>query len=304
METYSFVVDAIILWYLINLAVHEKLDMRLMDVVTSYLYGSLDNEFFMKILEEFKVSEAHKSSRKTCSIKLQKSLYGLKQSERMWYNPLSKYLLKKRYKNDPICPSNFIKRSGSEFVTIAVYVDDLNTIDTSKELPKVVECFKAILHEKCTSIEYSNDCETASHKSRSISPQQNDEELVGDETPYLSAIGLLMYLANNTDHILLLQFKSEMIDYADAGYLSDPHIKPDLKRAICLYMEQMCGFLMKKDNPTTLYEDNVACIAQLKGGYIKGDWTKCISPKKKFTHDLQQNGEINGQQIRSSKSVR
>ena len=29
-------------------------------------------------------------------------------------------------------------------------------------------------------------------------PQENDEELLGDETPYVSAIGALMYLANNT----------------------------------------------------------------------------------------------------------
>ena len=29
-------------------------------------------------------------------------------------------------------------------------------------------------------------------------PQENDEELLGDETPYLSAIGALMYFANYT----------------------------------------------------------------------------------------------------------
>nr|XP_016502469.1 PREDICTED: uncharacterized protein LOC107820660 [Nicotiana tabacum] len=62
MVTYSPVVDAITFRYLINLPVHEKLDMRLMDVVTSYLYGSLDNEIFMKIPKGFKVPEAHKSS--------------------------------------------------------------------------------------------------------------------------------------------------------------------------------------------------------------------------------------------------
>ena len=44
---------------------------------------------------------------------------------------------------------------------------------------------------------------------------------------------------------------------------------------------------------TTLYEDNAACIAQLKGGYIKGDRTKHISPKFFYTHELQNNGEIN-----------
>ena len=52
-----------------------------------------------------------------------------------------------------------------------------------------------------------------------------------------------------------------------------------------------------------MYEDNVACIAQLKGGYNKGDRTKHISPKFCFTHDLQQNGEIEVQQICSSDNL-
>uniref|UniRef100_UPI0030D86486 reverse transcriptase domain-containing protein n=1 Tax=Picosynechococcus sp. (strain ATCC 27264 / PCC 7002 / PR-6) TaxID=32049 RepID=UPI0030D86486 len=41
-ETYSPVVDAITLRYLIGLTVYENLDMHLMDVVTAYLYESLD----------------------------------------------------------------------------------------------------------------------------------------------------------------------------------------------------------------------------------------------------------------------
>ena len=60
----------------------------------------------------------------------------------MWYNRLSEYLLKKGYKNDPICPCIFIKQSGSEFVIIAVYVNDLNIIETRKELLQAVECLK------------------------------------------------------------------------------------------------------------------------------------------------------------------
>ena len=43
-KTYSPVMDAITLHYLICFTVHEQLEMNLMDVVTTYLYGSLDNE--------------------------------------------------------------------------------------------------------------------------------------------------------------------------------------------------------------------------------------------------------------------
>ena len=88
-ETYSPVMDAITFRYLISLTVSEGLDMRLMDVVTAYLYGSLDANVYMKIPEGFTLPEAMNSKpRSTYSIKLQRSLYGLKQSGRMWYNRL------------------------------------------------------------------------------------------------------------------------------------------------------------------------------------------------------------------------
>ena len=142
-ETYSPVVDAITLRYLLCLAVHEKLEMRLMDVVTAYLYGSLDSDIYMKIPEGFKLPEVNNpNSREIYSIKLNRALYGLKQSGRMWYNCLSKYLLKEDYKNDPICPCVFIKRSGSGFVIIVVYVDDLNIIGTHDEIGEAVSYLK------------------------------------------------------------------------------------------------------------------------------------------------------------------
>ena len=63
-------------------------------------------------------------------IKLQRSLYGFKQSSRMWYNHLSQYLLKEGYVNNSICPCVFIKKVVIGFAIIAVYVDDLNFIGT------------------------------------------------------------------------------------------------------------------------------------------------------------------------------
>ena len=70
------------------------------------------------------------------SIKLHRFLYGLKQFGRMWYNHLSKYLLKEGYVNDPICPCVFIKKTAVGFAILVVYVDDLNLIGTLEELIK------------------------------------------------------------------------------------------------------------------------------------------------------------------------
>ncbi|XP_048613471.1 uncharacterized protein LOC125587282 [Brassica napus] len=61
-----------------------------------------------------------------------------------------------------------------------------------------------------------------------------------------------------------------------------------------------CGMSEGKDAPTVMYEDNAACIAQLKDGYIKGDRTKHILPKFFFTHELQKAGEVQVVQVRSS----
>jgi len=129
--------DAITFRYLISFVVHEKLDMHLIDVVTAYLYGSLDNEIYIKIPQGFKMPDAHNlKSREIFSIKLQRSLYGLKQSGIMWYNHLNEYLLKESYINDTICPCVLIKKTTSEFFVLAVYIDDINLIGTPTELQK------------------------------------------------------------------------------------------------------------------------------------------------------------------------
>ena len=46
-ETYSPVMDGITFRYLVSMTVKERLDMRLMDVVTAYLYGSLNANIYI-----------------------------------------------------------------------------------------------------------------------------------------------------------------------------------------------------------------------------------------------------------------
>ena len=74
-------------------------------------------------------------------------------------------------------------------------------------------------------------------------------------------------------------------------------------KSMIQHIQESCGFPFSKDNPTTLFENNAACIAQIKGGYIKGDKTKHISPKFFYTYELQKNGEIDVQQIRLSDNL-
>ena len=74
-------------------------------------------------------------------------------------------------------------------------------------------------------------------------------------------------------------------------------------RSMIQHIQESCGLSSIKGDPTILFEDNAACIAQITGGYIKGDKTKHISPKFFYTHELQKSGEIYVQQIRSSDNL-
>jgi hypothetical protein len=58
-ETYAPVMDAITFKIMISLVITENLDMRLMDVVTAYLYGSLDNDIYIKIPEGYRMLEVY-----------------------------------------------------------------------------------------------------------------------------------------------------------------------------------------------------------------------------------------------------
>jgi len=74
------------------------------------------------------------TNRNMYCVKLKRSLYGLKQSGRMWYNRLSEYLMQKGYSNSYDCSCVFIKRSLSGFCIISVYVNDINIIGNSHNI--------------------------------------------------------------------------------------------------------------------------------------------------------------------------
>jgi hypothetical protein len=76
-ETYSLVMSGITFRYLISMAVQNRLSMQLMDVVTAYLYGSLDSDIYMKVPDGVPIPNPN-AKRNIYYVKLNKSLYGLK----------------------------------------------------------------------------------------------------------------------------------------------------------------------------------------------------------------------------------
>ena len=205
-------------------------------------------------------------------------------------------------------------------------------------------------------------------------PKEDDEEVLGPEVPYLSAIGALMYLANCTrpDIVfavnLLARYSAtptrrhwvgvktilrylrgtqdlglwfpknqdpSMVGYVDACYMSNPHnarsqtgfvflcgntaiswrsVKQTLVATStnhseiialyeatrgCVWLRRMIGHIQKScglnidNSPTIIYEDNAVCVAQIHMGYVKSNFTKHITPKFFYPHELQKSGEIN-----------
>ena len=69
------------------------------------------------------------------------------------------------------------------------------------------------------------------------------------------------------------------------------------------HIQNSYGLTSKIDNPTVIHEDNAACVAQMKEGFIKGDKTKDISPKLFSAHELQKAKVIEVRQIRSNENL-
>ncbi|KAL8144892.1 hypothetical protein AgCh_003193 [Apium graveolens] len=132
---------------------------------------------------------------------------------------------------------------------------------------------------------------------------------------YVDDLNLVGTTTEVDEAVIYLKIKFEMKDLGRAKYCLvttpmvvrslEPDKDPFRPRADD---EEVLGpeipYLDITRNPTVMFEDNTACIDQLKEGYIKGDGTKHISPKFFYTHEFQKNGKIDVQQIRLGHSCR
>ena len=107
------------------LAIANQLDMDIhqMDVKTAFLNGNIDKDIYMRQPEGYENCE---NPHMVC--KLNKSIYGLKQSARCWNVTLDSYLKRSGYVQNPADPCIYCKtvnKCGKQcLIIIAVYVDD------------------------------------------------------------------------------------------------------------------------------------------------------------------------------------
>jgi hypothetical protein len=105
---------------LISCATNFRWSLHQLDVKNAFLHGDLQEEVYMEIPPGFSTP---RTSGKVC--RLRKSLYGLKQSPRAWFDRFRRVVCGMRYKQCNGDHTVFYRHSNSQITILAVYVDDI-----------------------------------------------------------------------------------------------------------------------------------------------------------------------------------
>lgn len=126
-DTFSPVVKLTTLRLFVALAAVGDYELEQLDVTTAFLYGNLQEEIYMTVPSGVDIPRSLRNP--VC--KLHKSLYGLKQSPRAWYSRIDSYLKSIAYANINVDSNVYIKRERTEFLALAIYVDDIIIMSNS-----------------------------------------------------------------------------------------------------------------------------------------------------------------------------
>lgn len=135
-ETFSPTADMTTVRVVMQKAVHADLVLHQMDVKTAYLHAAIDREIYLEQPEGY--VEVSKTGEKLVC-KLQKSLYGLKQSGRNWYALLHAYLTENGFEQNPADNCQYTREKQNEKIILIVWVDDLIIAANNEEVVKTVK---------------------------------------------------------------------------------------------------------------------------------------------------------------------
>ena len=105
---------------LLSIATINDYEIHLVDIKTAFLNGTIDHEVYVEQPHHF-IDSTNPS--KVC--RLQKSLYGLKQSPKLWNDALKSWLVANGFTQLASDPSIYIKRHEDNVIMIGVHVDDM-----------------------------------------------------------------------------------------------------------------------------------------------------------------------------------
>ena len=120
LETYSPVVRSATVRAVLHLATIMNWELKQMDVKNAFLHGDLTETVYMKQPAGF-INKALPNH--VCL--LHKSLYGLKQSPRAWFDKFSNFLISFGFMCSFSDPSLFVCVKKSDVIMLLLYVDDM-----------------------------------------------------------------------------------------------------------------------------------------------------------------------------------
>lgn len=96
-----------------------------LDMNNAFLHGDLNKEVYMKIPQGF----SKENETRVC--RFRKSLYGLKQASRNWYQRLTTFLLRLDFQQYKADRSSFFHKKDEIFVAILIYVENVMIVGNS-----------------------------------------------------------------------------------------------------------------------------------------------------------------------------
>ena len=122
---------------LLSLARNLDWPLQQFDVKKAFLHGELSEEVYMDLPPGCMIPEV--CCRKVC--KLNKSLYGLKQSPRAWFGRFTKSMRSFSYHQSNSNHTLFLKKQHGKITALIVYVDDMVVIGNDPDERKALQSY-------------------------------------------------------------------------------------------------------------------------------------------------------------------
>nr|GEU29493.1 ribonuclease H-like domain-containing protein [Tanacetum cinerariifolium] len=265
-ETFSHVVKMVIFRCLISIIVSNSWPLYQLDVNNASLYGDLKEDVYMSLSEGYESSNKHK----VC--KLNKSLYGLKQAPRQWNAKLTTALIEHGFEQSKFDYSLYVKKKGSMFVALLVYVNDIVITGNDKV---EIKSFKIFLSSKFLikdlgELKYFMEIEVLKNDKENtvLSHVETDKDkLLKFFTSYQKLVGKLIYLTHTRPDI-------SYVVHCLSQHMHSPlssHFKANLR--VLRYL---------KGSPSLGLQFNKSSDLRLKA-YGDADWARCPKTRKSIT---------------------
>uniref|UniRef100_A0A2N9GB44 Integrase catalytic domain-containing protein n=1 Tax=Fagus sylvatica TaxID=28930 RepID=A0A2N9GB44_FAGSY len=197
-ETFSPVAKLNSIRIIISLAANLDWPLHQLDVKNAFLHGDLTETVYMTQPPGFE-------SKGECVCHLKKSIYGLKQSPRAWFDKFSKAVVSHGMTRSQADHSVFFKKTRTGIVILVVYVDDIVITGSDKEGIQIfdqssqLEVFSLKTWRKYTldilqDTGYLGSKPVATPMEPNLKLMPDEGDFVDDPDTYRRLVGKLIYL--------------------------------------------------------------------------------------------------------------